>query len=99
MRYPPSGPLLPMGPPAITTHQLGDVPIASKPVVLSDASPHVAEAQGRTHFVAVVFGCRAGAAKPGRPLFPAVPREVGVARWQTFYCGDGGGDELVGRMP
>jgi putative hydrolase of the HAD superfamily len=69
-------------------------------VVLSDASPDIAEAWERTalapHFHAVVFSCLVGAVKPAPQLFRVALEKLGLAAYQAVYCGDGGGDELAG---
>ncbi|QJS10796.1 hypothetical protein HKX69_15880 [Streptomyces argyrophyllae] len=100
MRYPPTCIPLLMGPSAIAPHPMGDVLVAAMPAVPGDQSPGIAEASGRSdrapHFGAVVFSCRA-VVKRDRRLFQTILREVGVAPWQTLYCGDGSGGELAGR--
>lgn len=68
--------------------------------VLSDASPDIAEAWSRSdlapYFDAAVFSCVAGAVKPAPELYRQVLAELGVTSHQALYCGDGGGDELIG---
>ncbi|MGW1614926.1 HAD family hydrolase [Streptomyces sp. NPDC002285] len=68
--------------------------------VLSDASPDIAEAWDHSdlapYFDAAVFSSRAGMVKPDRRLFQSVLGSLGVPPHETFYCGDGGGDELAG---
>ncbi|WNM29223.1 hypothetical protein RKE30_01775 [Streptomyces sp. Li-HN-5-11] len=75
---------------------MGDVLIAARPSVLSDASPEIAEAWSRSdlapHFDAVLSSCRAGVVQPARQLFKTVLREVGFTPWHTRCCG---GDELA----
>ncbi|EST29136.1 hypothetical protein M878_20985 [Streptomyces roseochromogenus subsp. oscitans DS 12.976] len=105
MRYPPTCAPLSMGTSAIATRPVGDVVIAARLAVPSDASSGIAETRSRRdlapHSDAGAYSRRLGAVKPDRRLFRAVLREVGDAPWPTLSCGDGGGggDELAGRMP
>lgn len=72
----------------------------AKLAVLSDAAPDIAEAWSRSdlapHFDAAVFSCVAGAVKPAPELFRTVLDKLGAAPHDALYCGDGGGDELIG---
>lgn len=68
--------------------------------LLSDASPEIAECWGRTplasYFPTAVFSCEEGAIKPDPGLFARALEQLGVPAHRSFYCGDGGGDELTG---
>lgn len=68
--------------------------------VVSDASPDIAEAWMRSefapHFDTAVFSSLAGAVKPAPRLFRTALERLGIAPHRALYCGDGGGDELIG---
>jgi putative hydrolase of the HAD superfamily len=67
--------------------------------LLSDAAPEIAECWGRTplasYFPTAVFSCEEGAVKPDPGLFARALEQLGPAH-NSVYCGDGGGDELMG---
>lgn len=82
-------------------HALGELRHGgAKLAVLSDASPDIAEAWSQSdlapYFDAAVFSCVAGAVKPAPELFRQVLAQLGITSHQALYCGDGGGDELIG---
>ncbi|MFI6085029.1 HAD family hydrolase [Streptomyces sp. NPDC051217] len=68
--------------------------------LLSDASPEIAECWGRTplasYFPTAVFSCEECAIKPDPRLFTRALEQLGVPAHNSVYCGDGGGDELMG---
>lgn len=68
--------------------------------VVSDASPEIAEAWATSRispFVDhAVFSCVVGALKPAPRAFNAALDLLKVEAQETFYVGDGGGDELRG---
>ncbi|MCX4675583.1 HAD-IA family hydrolase [Streptomyces sp. NBC_01433] len=68
--------------------------------LLSDASPEIAECWRTTplapYFHTVVFSCWEGAIKPAPRLFARALEQLDVPAHGTVYCGDGGGDELMG---
>ncbi|MGF1426580.1 HAD family hydrolase [Kitasatospora sp. LaBMicrA B282] len=70
--------------------------------LLSDAAPDIAEAWHHSElseqFDVALFSCREGAVKPTRRLYARVAERLGHAADSVLYCGDGGGNELLGAL-
>lgn len=70
--------------------------------LLSDAAPDIAEAWHHSElseqFDVALFSCREGAVKPTRQLYARVAERLGSAADSVLYCGDGGGNELLGAL-